>query len=363
MHTLLQTLTIQRQRSRCSQGSRSRANRSFVTIATLSFAFVSQPLESQSVALACPGGSFKANGDPDNTKIAQDACVKALDLFQYIVPQLGALVAGGNLTQGLTSTVGGLGHFSVGVRGNGIIASFPDIDRVVPATRGAQSSNYTISKPMVGLPVGDLTIGITKGLPLILTNVGGIDLLLSAAYLPSYSNSSVDITVPSGSWNIGYGAKLGIIQESAIIPGLSVSFLTRRLPVVSITGKSGDDRLMLDDLRVRTNSWRVVGGKSFLFLGGAAGFGRDSYDTDATISATVAPRPASEGGSAGPIPLQQKLSRYNTFGSLWINMIAVRIVGEIGRVSGGDVQTFNQFSGTKATDARTYGSVGVSVGF
>jgi hypothetical protein len=216
---------------------------------------------------------------------------------------------------------------------------------------------------MVGLPVADLTIGITKGLPLIITNVGGIDLLVSAAYLPSYSNSSVDITVPSGSWNFGYGAKLGIVQETANIPGMSVSFLTRRLPAVSLTGKSGDDRLTLENLRVRTNSWRFVGGKSFLFFKGAAGFGRDSYDTDATISAIVAPRPASEGGSAGPIPLQQKLSRYNSFASLWINMIAVRIVGEIGRVSGGDISTFNKFSGTKATDGRTYGSVGVSLGF
>jgi len=77
----------------------------------------------------------------------------------------------------------------------------------------------------------------------------------------------------------------------------------------------------------------------------------------------VAPRPASEGGNGGPITLGQKLSRSNVFGSLWITSQVVRIVGEIGRVSGGDIATFNQFSGPQAADARTYGSVGISFGF
>src|SRR6266550_218211 len=147
MDILPPTAPIQRQGARCRApvlySALDSANRTVLSIAALLFAFVSQPLQSQIIPSACPAGSFKANGDPDNTKIVQDACVKALDLFQYIAPQLGTLVAGGNLTQGLTSTVGGLGHFSVGLRGDGIIASFPDIDRVVPATRGAQSGNYT----------------------------------------------------------------------------------------------------------------------------------------------------------------------------------------------------------------------------
>jgi hypothetical protein len=48
---------------------------------------------------------------------------------------------------------------------------------------------------------------------------------------------------------------------------------------------------------------------------------------------------------------------------LWINAHVLRIVGEIGRVSGGEIPMFNQFSGPQAADARVYGSVGVSVGF
>lgn len=338
-------------------------NRQAFIAATACLVAVSHALSAQGIGSECPPGSFKANGDPDNTKIAQDACQKAIDLFHYMAPQLGAVLAGGNATQGLTGTLGGFGHFSVGIRGNIIQGAIPQLDRVVPAVRGAQQSSYAVADQVVALPTSDLAVGLFKGLPLGLTNVGGVDLLLSAAYLPNYNNANVDITVPSGSWKFGYGAKLGIIQESILVPGVSVSFLTRSLPVVTITGKSGEDRLTLDSLRMTARSWRVVAGKSFLFLGAAAGVGSDSYDTNARISVTIAPRPASEGGSGGPIQLQQKLKRTNVFGSVWFTSQILRVVGEIGRLSGGDIATFNQFSGPQPADPLVYGSVGVSFGF
>jgi len=325
--------------------------------------FAAQSLRAQGISPECPPGSFNGLGQPDNTKIAQDACQKAIDLFHYLAPQLGAIVAGGSATQGFTGTLGGLGHFSAGIRGNAIRSSLPDIDRVVPATRGAQQSSYAISDVAFGLPSGDFAIGLFRGLPLGLLSAGGMDLLVSAAYLPSYNNSGLDIAVPSGSWKVGYGVKVGIVQEGPLMPGVSFSYLTRGLPTVMITGRSGDDRLMLDSLRVTTHSWRLVAGKSLLFVGAAAGLGRDSYNTDAMVSVNVAPRPLSEGGSGGPVSLSQKLSRANVFGSVWINAQVMRIVGEIGRVSGGEIPTFNQFSGPQAADSRTYGSIGINFGF
>lgn len=324
---------------------------------------LARPVAAQGISAQCPPGAFKANGDPDNTKIAQDACQKAIDLFQYLAPQLGAMLAGGNATQGLTGTLGGLGHFALGVRGNVIRGVLPEVDRVVPATGGAQQSTYTVTEPFMGLPTGDAAIGILGGIPLGLTRVGGLDLLVSASYLPSYNNASVDVAVPAGSWKFGYGGKIGILQESILVPGVSVSFLRRELPLVAITGRAGEDRLLLDSLRVKANSWRLVAGKSFIFLGGAAGIGRDSYDNDARISVTIAPRPASEGGSGGPVSLQQKLTRTNYFVSLWINAQVLRIVGELGQASGGEILTYNQFTGPQPDEARIYFSVGVSLGW
>jgi hypothetical protein len=103
-------------------------------------------------------------------------------------------------------------------------------------------------------------------------------------------------------------------------------------------------------------------GKSFLFVGFGAGFGRDTYDSNADITVTVAPREATQGGTGGPINLQQDLTRTNVFGTVWLNAKVMRIVGELGRVSGGSITTYNAFDGAQPADARTYYSVGLSFG-
>lgn len=314
----------------------------------------------QGIDAQCPPGASNSAGQPDNAKVAQDACQKAIDLFKYMAPQLGAVLAGGNPTQGLTGTLGGIGHFSFGIRANVLRGSLPEVDRVVPNTRGAQLSTYTLDTKPIGFVTADLTLGLFKGMAT--TGFGAVDAIVSASYIPEYLGESVDVTVPSGSFKLGFGGKLGILRETAARPGISVSFLDRELPEVTITGTSGDDKLLLEGISVRSRSWRAVAGKSFLFMGAGAGFGRDSYDSRATITVTVAPRELTSGGTGGPITLGQKLSRNNLFGTVWIKSQVVRIVGEIGMVSGGDIVTYNQFTGVQPADSRTYASLGISFG-
>ena len=79
-----------------------------------------------SLALACtmaPSLSAQSGIDSRCTDPAlvgsnnegQDACQKALDLLNYMTPQLGTLIAGGNATLGQGGTLGGLGTLRVGV--------------------------------------------------------------------------------------------------------------------------------------------------------------------------------------------------------------------------------------------------------
>ena len=317
-------------------------------------------MSAQGIDTQCLPGNLPMASSEDPI-VAQDACQKAIDLFRYLAPQLGTIVAGGNPTQGIAGTLGGPGHFSFGIRANGLSGSIPQIDRVVPRTDGATNDMaYPIEDQLVGFATADLGIGIFRGM----TNsgLGALDALVSVSYLPEYSNSSVAITLPDGSFKFGLGAKLGILRESSTRPGIAVSYLVRQLPSVNIVGMSGDDRLVLDDVQVRAKSWRATIGKSFLFLGLGGGFGRDTYDSDADITVTVAPRQATEGGTGGPIRLTQDLTRTNVFGSVWINAKVMKIVGELGRVSGGTVDTYNKFDGAQPNDARTYYSVGLSFG-
>ena len=46
-----------------------------------------------------------------------------------------------------------------------------------------------------GLPAIDLAVGLFSGIPLGLTNVGGIDLLVNAAYIPKIGSATSDIQI------------------------------------------------------------------------------------------------------------------------------------------------------------------------
>jgi hypothetical protein len=313
----------------------------------------------------CPPGTVNGFGVPDQTRASQDACQKAIDLFQYMAPQLGTSITGGNATLGQGSSLGGLGHFSAGIRINVLQGSLPQIQDVALAATGAVSSQFDTKTQIIPMPTADLAIGIFKGLPLAITNVGGVDLLVSAAYLPEFDGSGVSVKVPNGSLKLGYGARVGILQESLLVPGVSVSYLRRDLPTVNIAANSGSDSLYVNNLSLKTKAWRIVASKSLLFLGLAAGFGQDKYESGADISAHIAARtvPPSPAANAGPVSMSQNLTRTNVFADVSMNLLLLKLTGEIGQVSGGTINTFNTFSGKQAADSRIYGSVGARFGF
>jgi hypothetical protein len=307
----------------------------------------------------CPPGNVGA-AIPDQTRASQDACQMAIDLFKYMAPQLGTSITGGNATLGQGSSLGGLGHFSVGLRVNAVQGSLPQIQNVTPKVTGATSpTNFATKTQFIPMPTADLAIGIFKGLPLAITNVGGVDLLVSAAYLPEFNSSGVSVKVPSGSLKLGYGARVGILQESLLVPGISVSYLRRDLPTVNIAANTNNGSLIVDNLSLKTNAWRVVASKSLLLFGLAAGFGQDKYESSTEISAHVAVPAA----NAGPVALSQSMTRSNVFADLSINLLILKLTGEIGQVFGGTINTYNTFSGKQAADSRIYGSVGARFGF
>jgi hypothetical protein len=283
-----------------------------------------------------------------------------------MAPQLGVSITGGNATLGKGGTLGGLGHFSVGLRVNAVQGSIPQIQDVTPSVQGAQSSRYATKSQIIGLPTADLAIGLFKGLPLAITNVGGVDLLVSASYLPEFNTDGIDVKVPNGSLKLGYGARLGILQESLLVPGVSVTYLKRDLPTVNVTANSGNDSLYVNNFAVKTDAWRLVASKNLLFLGLAVGAGQDKYKSTTDVRAHVAARTvpfATQPANAGPVALSQDLTRTNVFADLTMNLLLFKLNGEIGQVSGGTINTFNTFSGKQAADSRIYGSVGVRFGF
>jgi hypothetical protein len=291
------------------------------------------------------------------THVGGDACQKVADLFNYMNMQLGTWVAGGNPTLGQGGTLGGLGHISVGLRANVMKATIPSVDEIHVQTGEPVSTSIPSKERWVGLPVADVAIGIAKGFPVGVTRIGGLDALVNVAYLPSYTQHSLHVGAQDGKWKLGFGGRLGIIEESLLLPGIGVSYMVRDLPTAELSGSDNSGNVVsVTDYRIRTKQWRVTASKKLLFLGIAAGLGQDRYDSRAEVTYNV------DGNTpASPIPLHISPTRMNYFADVSFNLLVAHIVAEIGRVTGGNVTTFNTFS-TDASAARNYGSLGVRIG-
>ena len=320
--------------------------------------------------LVCSASPLVAQSSVDSQckpGVTQDACQKAIDVFQYLAPQLGAVIAGGNATLGVGGTLGGLGKIYISGRANLVSSTIPRVDQVTPSTSGARSDQYPTQSQFAGIPQADVAIGLFRGIPLGVTNVGGIDLLASASYLPSINASGVHITTPNGSLKFGGGVRVGIVQESILFPGISVTYLRRGLPTVDLlSSNSGGDTLHLSNVGITTDSYRLVASKSLLFLGLAAGVGQDRYSSSATGSAYIAARSIAGIGTAaqsvGPISMKQNITRTTYFLDGTLNFLIINIIGEIGRTSSVNIPTYSSFAGSAAGAAQTFGALGVRLG-
>jgi hypothetical protein len=184
----------------------------------------------------------------------QDACQKAVDVFNFLSPQLGASIAGGSAVLGQTSALGGFPHFSLGLRVNGLRGALPRPQNVSLALGGRQPTAFLTDGRWVGLPTAEAAVGVFKGLPIGVTNIGGVDLIVSASYLPNVDDEDFGVRTSGGGLQLGYGARLGILQETAIVPGVSATYLRRELPTTNIVARVGRDSILVDDLDARTDS-------------------------------------------------------------------------------------------------------------
>jgi len=310
------------------------------------------------LAVALVGGGWSsafAQANSCTIGLTQDACQKAVDLYQYLAPQLGTAITGGNATLGQGGALGGLGHFSLGLRVNALAGSIPQVDdaSAQPVITGAKSTAYRTKDTPVPMPTVDAALGLFKGIPLGVTNVGGVDLLVSASYVPKVDQDEISID-PDTPLKVGYGARVSILQESIVSPGVSVTYLKRDLPVLSLVGTTTGSTLSVNDLTEKTTAWRLVASKSLILFGIAAGYGQDKYESSASANATIS------GVTSPNVQVAQTITRSNMFADLSFNLPVVKFIAEVGRVSGGTApSTINTFSGKGIVDSRLYGSAGI----
>ena len=298
-----------------------------------------------------------------------DACQKAVDLLNFMTPQLSTALVGGNPTLGQGGTLGGLGHFSIDLRASGFSADLPQGSGVGLSTTGAKSSNFTTNSKLIGVPSIDAGIGLFRGFSLGVTHVLGVDGIVTMTYLPNLSNSNsggVNINVTGGNEKFGYGFRLGLLEESAVTPGVSFAWTQRDLPSVSLSDSisassaigSASGTIALNNYQVNTSAWRLTAAKSFLIFGLSAGLGQDKYTANSTVVTTVSGFPG-QGSEAENF----SMTRTNYFVGAYINLFIFKLEGEYGQVSGGTASGLNQFNGSSDYGkSRSYFTAGLRFG-
>lgn len=296
-----------------------------------------------------------------------DICRKAADLFAFISPQVGVALAGGNPILGEGGTLGGWGKRSITLRLSAVDGQLPKNNVPISlAGSGAVASDFGAKRTPVPMPSVDAAIGLFAGLPMGLTNIGGVDLLAGAIAVPSASSGSFRME-PSGSRvAISYGVRVGILQESSIVPGLSLSWMRRKVPTMNGDYTPSNDTLQVRNASVTANALRVVASKRFLLFGLAAGIGRDDIKAASGVHAVV-------NESVLGLPqraefsyptLNEHVKRNTAFVNASIGAAILRVVGEVGRSSAGETRnTLNTFGDHKANGAYNYGSLGITVRF
>jgi hypothetical protein len=114
------------------------------------------------------GGGASANAAC--TGISSDACQQAVDFFQYMAPQLGTAMTGGNTTLGQGGTLGGrrfgiVPRFALGVRVNAVQGNVPNFAPAaqLPGSNPPAARELTTETSIIPMPAVDLALGLFKG--------------------------------------------------------------------------------------------------------------------------------------------------------------------------------------------------------
>lgn len=327
------------------------------TCAVLSVAALGT-LSAQTTAGTCAASSFGGFG-------GADACTKARDIFAFVMPQVGVALSGGNPVLGEGGTLGGWGKRALSVRVTAVDGRVP-ANAVPLSLTGATSANLGAARAPIPVPSVDAAIGLFAGVPAGLTNVGGVDVLLGATYLPEVNEREFSVAPQTSSFAFSYGVRVGALQESSLVPGVSISYMRRKLPTTSLGYVAGNDSITVSNLAATSNSLRLVVSKRVAIFGLAAGVGRDQMENSAGVDAVVYETVLGQAASARVqlSDLRNAVTRNTAFVNLSVGLRMARLVGEFGwSASGESDPTTNTFDGRAANEGYRYGSLGLSVRF
>jgi len=276
----------------------------------------------------------------------QAACNAAGDAYATFQPLAGIAISGGSPELGTARALGGLGHLFASIRVNAVKATVPNPDTTQAPISGG-----------VPAPVVEAGLGIWPGLS------GGllaVDALGSATLLPTgLDKLSVDSNaarVGQVALGIGYGVRVGVLEGSFPIPSISVSVMRRTLPRLQYGSLAAGDQFEFDTDLKATNV-RVAASMRLLFIDAAAGFGFDRYTSTANLRFHDTPLTVKQ------VPLSRANSRQVLFVNAGLDLMAAKLVGELGYQTGKDQNLSRNYTAFDPKAGHVYGGVGFRISF
>lgn len=168
---------------------------------------------------------------------------------------LGLLISGANLTSSSANTLGGLGHFSVGISGTLSHPSF----------KGIQGGGSASSGSLAGV----FRIGIMEGTTFSpgIHGIGSVDLYLRLGKLYTNGYNSSD----AGFW--GLGTRIGVLRNSILTPAVSLCMGYSRTGKFNLSEVIYGRHPGSGETDISTWSFRCDVSKNFFFLTPLAGIG------------------------------------------------------------------------------------------
>lgn len=267
-------------------------------------------------------------------------CAQAVHSISNVQPSVGIAFSGGNPVLGTGSTLGKrlriLPRVSVTGRANVAFTELPDLfnySAVMTGNDQALEAMETLGVP-IGSLQGDVALGVFNGISLapMIGGVGAIDLLGSVAYLPVID----EVGLTEAIMNIGVGARVGLLKQGLLVPGVSVSGMYRRMGEVGFGDLNADDPAEFDT-NLETLSLRAVASKGILMVDIALGAGYDTYASDLGLGwrlrcETNECTQSDPNGIEidGRIDGELSTAAWNVFGDVALNLLMLNVIGEVG---------------------------------
>lgn len=281
-------------------------------------------------------------------------CNAALDATRGFHPILGLLTSGGAPVLGASDALGGFGHVYVTARVNATRVVLPDLNYDGSTTTVGAGDKLFFPSPVIETAVG--VFGGTR------TGLFALDFLGSAQLLPTdqIDNFSVVSTarkIGSVALGLGFGARLGIVRETAVVPGVSVSIMHRDIPELRY-GDLGTGANLSFATNLKATNLRAIATKRFGIARVAGGIGWDHYSGHAQVQfrnpITAIPERALE--------LELGNSRALGFANAGLDFRHVKLIAEAGYQLGKDQHLVTTFTDFDPSGGRFFAAVGLTAG-